>query len=745
VPLLYSFYGLYTVRRRSLSGIANTVWLVALCIAACISSPAPALATSKIIVGYEENPPIAYTGDTGNPTGMSVELLKKIAKDEDWQLVWKPCTWEKCLDGLATSEIDLLVGIGHSKEREAVYSFTLETVIVNWGQVYTAKSQNISTMLDLAQKRVALVPTDMHGKFFNDAMIRFGIKYQSVPVNSYADAVNAVLSQQADACVVSRIYPLTAAALDKVSQTPIIFNPIQNRYATLKDKHLSVLQAIDSNLVRLKADRDSFYYRNLEHWLGVSARRIIPAWFWWVIAIFIVLFGAAMGWWRYISVMKLGKKVSDLKENLHTVFDNTDKGIIIHNQQGQILAVNLPAQKLYGATESELLALTVLDLSAESIEKHQQLPQMMAHIASGNALQIEWKCRNITQNRCFEAEIFYTGIVWNNEQVLMGMVHDISERKQRDALIKRLSTAVEQSANTIVITDKNGLIQYANPSFERMTGYKVNESLGKNPKILKSGIHPPEFYKKLWDRLLAGESWQGSFCNRRKNGDRFWESTVITPIIENGDITHFVAIKEDITEKKQHEEEVYRQANIDELTSLPNRNRLRSWILSALDDTSRCCNNVSLMMLDLDDFKIINNTMGHTMGDRLLQAVGERLVASVSSDDMVSRLGGDEFAISPLHACDDEQLTKLATEIMRSFHKPFIVEGQEFHITASMGVVRYPEDGESIETLLRNADTAMYSAKGKGKNLFERYSKELFDRYQERTSRNSRKVWQHFA
>lgn len=429
---------------------------------------------------------------------------------------------------------------------------------------------------------------------------------------------------------------------------------------------------------------------------------------------------------------KLNQRISEFELNLHTVFNNTDKGIIIHDQLGHILAVNRPAMALFGGDETVLLSLTVRELSAESMDKNERIPLMLQQIMDGETLLLEWRCRRVADNSSFDSEIYYTRIIWNNEPALLGMVQDITEKKQREALIHRLSTAIEQSANTVVITDRQGVIQYANPGIQQMTGCSPAEALGKTPRIFKSGYHPPEFYAELWATITSGNTWRGEFCNRHKDGHLIWESAVITPILENQQITHFVAIKTDTTLRKHQEQELYRQANFDELTGLPNRNLLSRRIDESIVNKKHDCGKVVLMLLDLDDFKNINDTQGHSVGDSLLQAVANRLQNCLTPDDMVARLGGDEFAIAPLHISEIKQVVRLASRLMHSFIEPFALQGQEIFITASMGIAISPEDGKGMEDLLRNADTAMYSSKSKGHNGFERYSSELNNKLQEK-------------
>ncbi len=460
--------------------------LINLCITILIIlSGSPAFAGTQLCVGYEENPPIAFTDKTGKPTGLSVNLLDHIARLEEWQITWKPCKWEKCLEGLNNGTIDLLVGIGHTKDREALYSFTNEPVMVNWGQLYSSKKHAFSTMLDLEGKRIALVPTDSHGNAFIEMLIRFGIKIQVVESDSYSSALQNVITNKADACVISRIYPLSPNEAEKVLHTPIIFNPVQNKFATVKDKHLAVLQIIDKNIVKLKADKNSFYYRNIKNWLETSSPRI-PDWVWWSIGGGIFVFASVMYWWRRSSEIKL-------KHQLQA--NQTLENEIIHRKQ---------------------LEHQVLQRTKELEETNSEL--------------------NIINNELIQKRI----------AVEENQIH-----------LKKLSKAVENSPAIIIITDMHGQIEYVNPKFTMVTGYSPEESVGKKTGMLQAGIHTSEFYSELWNTILAGKEWRGEFCNKKKNGEFYWEHASISPIRdEQGNITHFVAIKEDITEQKRIAEQL---------------------------------------------------------------------------------------------------------------------------------------------------------------------------------------------
>lgn len=299
------------------------------------------------------------------------------------------------------------------------------------------------------------------------------------------------------------------------------------------------------------------------------------------------------------------------------------------------------------------------------------------------------------------------------------MVSDIKKNEQQ---LNKLSLAVEQSPSTVIITDTKGNIEYVNPMFTKLTGYTNEQAVGQNPNILKSGIHTPEFYKQLWDTITSGKKWRGEFYNKKKNGEFYWENASISPLTnEEGDITHFIAVKEDITERKKSEETILRMAYHDELTGLPNRALLIDRLNHLLARGLRYKILAAILFLDLDNFKNINDSLGHAEGDNLLKEVTERLKKHTRSSDTLARHGGDEFIILVEDLKMVENIYKVVEHIFSEFEKPFVLNGQTCFVTTSIGISIYPDDGEDVDTLLKNADIAMYRAKKEGKNTYHLY------------------------
>jgi len=306
--------------------------------------------------------------------------------------------------------------------------------------------------------------------------------------------------------------------------------------------------------------------------------------------------------------------------------------------------------------------------------------------------------------------------------------------RQAQERLTLLAQAVTQSPHAVVITDLDANVEYVNPAYEVVTGYRSDEVTGKNSRLLHSGRTPQTTYQELWERLTHGETWQGEFINRRKDGSEFVEFANISPVRQpDGRISHYLAIKEDITERKRNEQRIQYLAHYDVLTGLPNRSRLSEHLEFAINLAKRSSGTLALMFLDLDNFKDINDSLGHSVGDHVLVKLANRITEMVRAEDTVSRWGGDEFILM-LPNIDVQGAAQVAQKLLGAIARPLHIDHYDLHITASIGISIYPDDGCNLETLSRNADTAMYRAKQEGRHSYRFFTQEM----QVRTSRNLR-------
>jgi diguanylate cyclase (GGDEF)-like protein/PAS domain S-box-containing protein len=276
---------------------------------------------------------------------------------------------------------------------------------------------------------------------------------------------------------------------------------------------------------------------------------------------------------------------------------------------------------------------------------------------------------------------------------------------------------LEHTSNSVMVTDRNGVIERVNPAFTRLTDYRPDEVQGQHLRVLNSGRQDEAFYEDLWQRLNASGHWKGEVWNRRKNGELYLESMSMSGVRdERGRYSHFVAICSDVTQRQLHEDRLSYLATHDALTGLLNRTQFVECVQQAISMARRKATRVAVMFIDLDGFKAINDTFGHAVGDEVLKVVGTRLKAALRDSDAVARFGGDEFAVMLEDMRDCAAASRVARTLVDSIGAAIPVEAESVQVTASIGISLFPEHGTTPKDLLLSADLAMYEAKSAGKN-----------------------------
>lgn len=290
------------------------------------------------------------------------------------------------------------------------------------------------------------------------------------------------------------------------------------------------------------------------------------------------------------------------------------------------------------------------------------------------------------------------------------------ESAQQQEWLTLLDTALAGVGNSVFITDADGIIQWVNRSFVELSGYTAEQLVGQNPKKLGSGVHGVDFYRRFWETIRAGNPWPGDTVNARPDGSRYTVSQTITPLRDmSGEISHFVAILEDVSERKAAEERMRHAASFDRLTDLPNRGLFIDRLSQSLALAGREGTLGALLFLDLDHFKQVNDQHGHAAGDELLVAVARRLREVLREGDTVARLGGDEFTVILNRIRESANAAAIAGKILAALAKPLMIAGSELRVGASVGIAIFPTHGEKVEVLLEAADHAMYRAKKAGR------------------------------
>lgn len=332
-------------------------------------------------------------------------------------------------------------------------------------------------------------------------------------------------------------------------------------------------------------------------------------------------------------------------------------------------------------------------------------------------VEFEWSPARIKQ-RIWEARL----ILRQQDEVVM-VIRDITLRKQQEAELRLWAKVFEGSNEGILITDANLNIILVNKTYEKIMGFTEEEVLGVDTASVGARLHSHSFFRNLVHILKERGYWQGELINKRKNGEKFPTWYSISQVLNaDGQPENYIAIFSDISERKKSRERIDFLAHHDSLTELPNRALLNDRLEMAINTAKRRGEKVGLLFIDLDRFKNINDSLGHTAGDQILRQTAARLSAAIRVDDTVARLGGDEFVVLLPRVRDERSLAEVAIKVREELLVPYLFEDMPLHLSPSIGIAVYPDDGDTPGTLIKNADAAMYLAKEKGRNNYQFYT-----------------------
>ncbi|MBU2299597.1 MAG: EAL domain-containing protein, partial [Gammaproteobacteria bacterium] len=414
--------------------------------------------------------------------------------------------------------------------------------------------------------------------------------------------------------------------------------------------------------------------------------------------------------------------------DLQSFIDSFEEHIWMKNAAGIYTLCNrsvekaweMPRSEIVGKSDAELFGEDIADifLEGDRLAIESGMPIIVAECLDGGE----------TKNHLWLETLKLPTLNPHGEFVgVIGMTRNISKHKAVEEQLTLATNVFKNSVEGVVVTDRHGNITDVNGAFFEITGYVRDELIGQNPRIFSSGRHDKAFFDKLWNALLANGKWNGEIWNRRKNGTIFPQNITISTIYDEvGDVRYFVAVFADISAQKENEAQLTHLAYFDPLTHLPNRMKFMMQLKQEVRQAKRLNLQLATVMIDVDLFKHINDSFGHSIGDEMLVELAKRLRSQVGDQDVLSRIGGDEFVALISGIDNSEDATVAIHQLRQVFEQPFIVStGDHLRLTASMGVSLYPSDGTDADTLLRNADAAMYRAKNDGRNNYAFYTESL--------------------
>lgn len=338
-------------------------------------------------------------------------------------------------------------------------------------------------------------------------------------------------------------------------------------------------------------------------------------------------------------------------------------------------------------------------------------------------VEFEWAPKQ-GKIRTWEARV----MLREQEEVVM-VIRDITQRKHQEAELRLWAKVFEGSNEAIMILDAQLCIVLVNKTYERMMGFGAAEVLGIDAAQVGASLHPHGFFRNLIAILSERGSWLGELTNQRKNGESFPSWFSISQVLNSdGQVENYIAIFTDISERKKSRERLDFLAHHDSLTELPNRTLLNDRLDMAINRAKRNSEKVGLLFIDLDRFKNVNDSLGHAAGDQILRQTAQRLTGVIRTDDTVARLGGDEFVVLLPHVRDERSVAEVAIKVREELLQPYLLEDMPLHLSPSIGIAIYPDDGDTPSTLIKNADAAMYLAKEKGRNNYQFYTPVLNSR-----------------
>jgi len=580
----------------------------------------------------------------------------------------------------------------------------------------------VENIAQIAHKKIALIK----GWAYVNKVLKKSPDLNVHWVNSIEEGLIAVSNSEADAfiaCLTRSIYKVSSLGLSNVRV--VGKTKFRHQLAFGIQKNLPLLvplfnRALDSiseeeKIIISDTWGEEKYKDKVDYELVIKIS---------IVLLIIIL--AVFFWNRKLTKeIKQRKKAENLlrqsEEHFRTIFNEMPLGLArVDSLTGKIYQVNPHYEQVVGRSKDVLASIDWMSMThPDDIQKDFD---NMALMNSGKTTGFNMNKRLIRSDG---------SIIWINMTVAsmsvedsskprhLVILEDITKRKATDDQLKLAKTVYQNTTQAIMVSDIDNLIVAVNPAFTDLTGYSIEEVKGKNPTILKSDRTQKKLYTEMWKSINNSGKWSGEIWNKKKNGDEYAEHLIINTIFDGeGEVVNRVGLFSDITEQKRANEKIWKQANFDSLTQLPNRNMFGDRLSQDIKLSQRTTKPLALLFLDLDHFKEVNDALGHDKGDQLLIETAKRINYCVRATDTVARLGGDEFTVILPELDDTFHVERIAQDIIETLNMPFTLGVEEAYVSASIGIALYPNDTYKIDTLMKYADQAMYLAKENGRNQF---------------------------
>ena len=696
-------------------------------------------AATVVRIGIDNNPPLTFVNQQGEAQGLFPDLFQQIEKAKHWSIEYVPCQWQQCLESLSSGEIDILPAIAYTEKRAEKFHFAKEVVISSWGQIYQRSDGKLSSVLDLAGKKVAVLKKDVY-LVGNQGLIqvadKFNVKINYQRFSSYQEAFSHLKNGDVDAAMVGRLYGIKNRQKFDLLPSPIMIKPIQVRPAFSPATSQQFITDFDQMLHDWKLSSDSIYYELLDKWLGEKAASTLPSWLETLIYLLVTALGLLLfsTFWIRKQVKIKTLSLLEHQQQYQAFFEESQSiMLLVDPDTGEIVDANPAACKFYqyGRDQFKNMKMWQINQIGES-----EVRERLGKAKKKPQQQFE-RIHTLADGQKISVEVYRSPILVKNRTLLYSIIHDISKRKKAERTLEErnlfLQSVIDGVSDPLMVIDLNYQILQLNKSAQSQ--WKKNPATDNNFTCYRHSHaslvpcngedHPCPLHEVKETRQPV------TMIHRHDSsqGERIVE-LVASPLFDpHGKLYAIIEVARDITERlkieellSENEKRLHHLAHHDALTDLPNRLLFEDRLKQALSKARRSHRQVALFFLDLDHLKEVNDNLGHDYGDLLLIDIAKRLRKCVREGDTVARMGGDEFLVLLEDIESITMIETMAKRICTALTHDLTKDNFTQKISASIGISIFPEDATSGLEMMKNADLAMYRVKKSGKANYQFYS-----------------------